>query len=159
MVAFFAVCCFHVFTGPGLLRSLCRFIRSLGFYFTRNRGGQCKGLMCSSSLEFHISPSTGFHCSSSVLMLPVVGSEWAAEQRSNPCSQPQSPSLTKAQHINCLVTQPRRSCTKPEGSFCSDSSLLRDGTGRVCQFVPLKESLGSMVQWAPIKTTVTLFAK
>lgn len=138
------------------------FADSLGvwvFYFSRTRGRQCKTLMCSGSLQFLISTNTGFRSSSSALMLPVVNSEWAAEQHGIPCSQQRSPSLTKAQHINCMVTQPQKSCTKPEGSFCSNSSLLGDAMGRICQFVLLKKSLGSMVQWAPIKTTVTLFAK
>lgn len=145
-----------------VLFCLDRFADSLGvwvFYFSRTRGRQCKSLMCSSPLQFHISPNTGFRSSCSVLMLAVVNSEWVAEQRGNPRSPLHSPALTKAQHINCMVTQPQRSCTKPEGSFCSDSSPLRDATGKVCQFVLLKKRLDCMVQWAPIKTAVTLFAK
>jgi len=46
-----------------------------------------------------------------------------------------------------------------EREFRSDSALLRGAVSEICQLARLEKSLGSVLQRAPIKTAVALFAK
>ena len=59
-------------------------------YFVRARERQRKTLMYARSLQFHISPNTGFLSGSLALILPVLNVESAAQQSGNPRSQPRS---------------------------------------------------------------------